>query len=338
MQPRYTILLPAVLLALWHLPFLCAGFLAPYDPAEQARDLPYAAPTHFQFRGTEGFHLRPYACQADEAAAGISGRQPQCYPVEFFVRGWHYSFAGLEWNMHLFGVPAPGRLALLGTDAYGRDLWSRLLFGGRISLAAGLLATTVSLLLAMLIGSLSGFYGEWTDELLMGAAELFLVIPWLYFLLALRAMLPLHLSASATFLLVVAVIGSLGWARPMRLIRGVVLSARERNYVLAARGFGASDAYLLGRHIAPATAGVLLTQAALLIPQFVAAEAALSFFGLGVSEPVPSWGNMLAVLQQYSVLVSYWWMLAPAIALVVTSVMYGWLAEALQRSLKSSSI
>lgn len=334
MRHKANILAAAALLVLWHLAFLCAGFLSPYDPAEQDRTLPYTAPAHWQFRGPQGFHLRPYACAASTAERGPA----PCYPVYFFVHGWGYSFAGLQWNVHLFAVPSPGRIAILGTDAYGRDVWSRLLFGGRISLAAGLLATLVSLAVAMLIGTASGYYGKWTDELLMGGAELFLVVPWLYFLLALRAVLPLHLSESATFLLIVGVVGSLGWARPMRLIRGVVLSARERNFVLAARGFGASDWYLLRRHVAPMTAGVLLTQAAFLVPQFVAAEAALSFFGLGISEPVPSWGNMLAVLQQYGVLVSYWWMLTPAIALVITSVMYGWLAEALHRSLKSSSI
>ncbi|HKW68742.1 MAG TPA: ABC transporter permease [Terriglobales bacterium] len=336
MRLRGAIWLPAALLVLWHLAFLCACFFAPYDPAEQDRDLPYTPPSHLQFRGPQGLHLRPYACVAGGTAA--ENQQSPCYPVHFFVHGWQYSFAGMQSSVHLFGVSAPGRISILGTDSYGRDMWSRLLYGGRISLAIGLLATLVSLLLAMLIGTVAGYYGKWTDELLTGGAELFLVIPWLYFLLALRAMLPLHLSAAATFLLVVGVIGSLGWARPMRLIRGVVLTARERNYVLAARGFGASDAYLLRRHIAPMTSGVLLTQAALLIPQFVAAEAALSFFGLGVGEPVPSWGNMLAVLQQYSVLVSYWWMLTPAIALVVTSVTYWWLAERLQRWLKSSSI
>ncbi|HSB76186.1 MAG TPA: ABC transporter permease [Terriglobales bacterium] len=334
MRARGAILLPAVLLLLWHAAFLGAGFLAPYDPAEQNRDMPYTAPSSLRFHGPEGFHLRPYACPADLSSAD---RQP-CLPVRFLVHGWQYSFAGRRSTLHLFGVASPERIAILGTDAYGRDVWSRLLYGGRISLAIGLLATLASLFLAMLIGTLSGYYGKWTDEVLMGGAELFLVVPWLYFLLALRAMLPLHLSASATFLLIVGVIGSLGWARPMRLVRGVVLSTRERNFVLAARGFGASDLYLLRRHLAPSAAGVLLTQAALLVPQFVAAEAALSFFGLGIGEPVPSWGNMLAVLQQYSVLVSYWWMLAPAVALVVTSVIYGWLAEALQRSLKSPSI
>jgi peptide/nickel transport system permease protein len=121
-------------------------------------------------------------------------------------------------------------------------------------------------------------------------------------------------------------------------VRGVVLSARNRNYVLAGRGFGASDFYLLRRHILPETFGVLLTQAALLVPQFIAAEATLSFFGLGVNEPVPSWGNMLSILQQYSVLVSYAWLLAPAAALIVTSVIYWLLADSLHRWLQSRSI
>jgi peptide/nickel transport system permease protein len=112
-------------------------------------------------------------------------------------------------------------------------------------------------------------------------------------------------------------------------VRGIVLSSRNRNYVLAARGFGASDFYILRRHIMPQTFGVLLTQAALLVPQYIAAEVTLSFFGLGVSEPVPSWGNMLSALEQYSVLVSYGWLLAPAGALIITSVLYGYLADTL---------
>jgi peptide/nickel transport system permease protein len=163
----------------------------------------------------------------------------------------------------------------------------------------------------------------------MGVTELFLSLPWLYFLLGVRAFLPLHLSALRTFFLLTSVIGLIGWARPARLVRGIVLSSRNRNYVLAARGFGASDFYILRRHIMPQTFGVLLTQAALLVPQYIAAEVTLSFFGLGVSEPVPSWGNMLSALQQYSVLVSYGWLLAPAGALIITSVLYGYLADTL---------
>ena len=195
----------------------------------------------------------------------------------------------------------------------------------------------VALLVGSRLGIVAGYYGHWTDESLMGAAELFLSLPWLYFLLGVRAFLPLHLSPTRTFFLLTCVIGLIGWARPARLVRGIVLSARSRNYVLAARGFGGSDFYLMRRHILPEVSGVLLTQAALLVPRYIAAEVTLSFFGLGVNEPMASWGNMLSVLQQYSVLVSYAWMLAPAGALVVTSVIYALLADHLYSRLEFHS-
>ena len=210
-----------------------------------------------------------------------------------------------------------------------------LLWGGQISVAAGIVATAVTLLVGSLVGVIAGYYGGWIDETLMGTTELFLSLPWLYFLLGVRAFLPLHVSPARTFLLLTCVIGLIGWARPARIIRGVVLSTRTRNYVVAARGFGGSDFYLLRRHILPETFSVLLTQASLLVPRYIAAEATLSFFGLGVSEPVPSWGNMLSALQQYSVLVSYGWMLSPAAALFITSVIYYLLADALHSRLKS---
>ena len=145
------------------------------------------------------------------------------------------------------------------------------------------------------------------------------------------------LSPMRTFLLLTCVIGLIGWTRPARLVRGIVMSVRGRDHVAAARGFGASDIYLLRRHILPETFAVLVTQGAILIPRYIAAEATLSFFGLGVSEPVPSWGNMLTALQQYSVLVSYAWMFAPAAALFITSVIYGLVADVLHSRLESGS-
>jgi peptide/nickel transport system permease protein len=317
-----------------HAVVLFAGFFAPYDAKEQDRYLPYLPPTRLHFRGAAGFHFRPVVYQAMPDSDGYHEDRSQEYAVHFFVKGPSYSLLGIfQSNLHLFGVASPARIMVLGADAFGRDEFSRVLFGGQISLAAALLATLLTLATAALIGTVSGFYGGWVDEWLMGLSELFLSLPWLYFLLGVRAFLPLHVSPAGTFLLLTGVIGLIGWARPARLVRGVVLSARTRNYVSAAGGFGGSDLYLLRRHILPETFGVLLTQAALLVPLYVAAEATLSFFGLGVSEPVPSWGNMLAALQNYSVLVSYGWLLAPAAALVVTSVIYGMLADALMRAI-----
>lgn len=322
-----------------HLLILFAGFFAPYDPAAQNRDFAYTPPTRLHFRDQFGLHLRPFVYAATSDIGSYSEDHAQRYPVRFFSRGDHYKILGLfSTDVHLIALDAPGHVFLLGTDSYGRDEFSRLLYGGQISLAAGLLATLITLLAATLIGTVSGFFGKLVDESLMGSAELFLALPWFYFLVGVRAFLPLHLSAASTFFLIISVIGLIGWARPARLIRSIVLSARNRNYVLAARGFGASNFYLLRRHVLPETFGVLLTQAALLLPQYIAAEAVLSFFGLGIAEPVPSWGNMMSTLQQYSVLVSYYWLLAPACALLITSVTYWLVADAIHHWLQSHSI
>ena len=316
-----------VVLAALHLLVLLAGFVAPYDPVDQARALPFAPPVRLHVIDADGrFHPRPfvYALVPDPATAdGYMEDRSRRFPVQMMVRGARYSvLPGLESNLHLVGVETPGRLFLLGTDGFGRDLLSRLLHGSRVSVGAGLLATLSALLIGTVLGTVAGFSGGRIDGGVMWAANLFMAVPWLYLLFAARAALPLHIDTRATFLLLVTVLGVVGWARPARLIRGVVLSARERTYVLAARGFGAKPLYLLRRHLLPHTFGVALTQAGLLVPQYILAEVTLSFLGLGVGEPTPSWGTMLGSLQQYDVLTSYWWMFAPAVALVVTAVTY----------------
>ena len=317
----------ATLLAGLHLLVLLAGFAAPYDPVEQTRTLPFAPPSRLHLVDAQGqFHLRPFvyalAPDPDNFDSYVEDTT-QRFPVQMMVAGSTYTvLPGLESRLHLFGVEAPARISLLGTDGYGRDMLSRLLHGGRISIGAGLLATLCALLVGVAFGTIAGFFGGRVDAAVMRLADLFMAVPWLYLLFAVRAALPLHLDTRATFLLLVAVLGVVGWARPARLIRGIVLSARERTYVTAARGLGAQAPYLLRRHILPHTLGVVLTQAGLLVPQYILAEVTLSFLGLGVGEPTPSWGAMLGSLQQYSVLTSYWWMFTPAIALVVVAVAY----------------
>jgi peptide/nickel transport system permease protein len=337
-----TVILVACLVGL-HLILLCAGFFAPYDPATQDRKLPYAPPTRVHFKDSSGFHLRPFIyawtilLDSDQAGSYQEDRSRE-YPIRFFVSGSSYRLLGIyATSLHFFGVGAPGKILIFGTDGYGRDEFSRVLYGGQISVAAGITATFIALLTGSFLGIIAGYYGHWIDESLMGVTELFLSLPWLYFLLGVRAFLPLHLSTLRTFFLLTTVIGLIGWARPARLVRGFVLSSRNRNYVLAARGFGGSDFYILRRHLLPEVSGLLLTQAALLVPRYIAAEVTLSFFGLGVNEPVPSWGNMLSALQQYGVLVPYGWLLAPACALVVTSVLYSSLADMFHSRLKSYS-
>jgi peptide/nickel transport system permease protein len=169
---------------------------------------------------------------------------------------------------------------------------------------------------------MSGYHGGWADSVVMRVSDLFLALPWLYLLFAVRAFLPLDLKPGPAFGIIVLLLGVVGWARPGRLVRGVVLSAKEREFVVAARAFGATDRHILRIHVLPQALGVLMTQAALLIPVYVLAEVTLSFVGLGVAEPLPSWGTMLASLQQYHVLSTAWWMYAPGVALVAITWLY----------------
>ena len=323
-----------VVLVALHCIIAGAGFFAPYTPVQQDRDRPYLPPMRVHLVDAQGhFHFRPFFYPLrlrENSFDQYEENTTTLVPLQFFMRGASYRLLGvLPARLHLFGA-ANDRIYLLGTDAFGRDQLSRILYGGQVSLLAGLLGAGVTLFLGALIGMAAGFYGGWRDDLLMRAAELFLALPWLYLLFALRAFLRLAVSPLEAFLLVVVVIGVVGWARPARLVRGVVLSVKERDFVRASRGFGASDPYLLRRHILPETSSVLLTQAAILVPQFVLAEMTLSFLGLGVPEPAASWGNLLASLQQYSVLVSYWWMYLPALAIIPFFLGYLGLASALQ--------
>ncbi|MBI4874941.1 MAG: ABC transporter permease [Acidobacteria bacterium] len=298
---------------------LLAGLFAPYHFAQQHRELPYAPPTTLHFLDQAGrFHPRPFVYRwvQDPQSGAYREDKSQAYPLRFFAR-------------RLFGVDEPGVIFLLGADGYGRDVFSRLLYGGQVSLLAGLVAAFLSLGIGLLLGTTAGFFGSWMDQLLMRGAEIVIALPWLYLLLAVRAFLPLHVTPLQAFFLLIAIIGGVGWVRPARLIRGVVLSGRERGYVVAARGFGASNSYLIRRHILPQTWGVVLTQATTLIPQYILAEVTLSFLGLGIGEPVPSWGNMLAEAQQYHVMVSHWWMLTPGLAVVPILLSYLMLADAL---------
>lgn len=343
MKRRYKLWLTLIVLAGFHGAVLFAGFLAPYSYSAQDRQLPYAPPSRIHFVDAQGrFHARPFVYgwkgdgQNDGAYLADVGR---VYPLEFFVPGARYKLVGLlRLETHLFGTRGPGRVFLLGTDGYGRDQFSRLLYGGQISLAAGWMAASFSILLGAMVGSLAGFYGGWIDEVLMRGGELFLALPWLYLLFAVRAALPLHVAGWQVFLLLVVVMGMIGWARPARLVRGIVLSAKERNFVTAARTFGASDVYLLRRHILPQTYGVMLTQMTLLVPQYILAEVTLTFLGLGVGEPMPSWGSLLSALEQYYVLASYWWMFLPALLLVPVFLSYSAAADALEERVKSVAL
>lgn len=295
-----------------HLPVLFAGFVAPYSYEEQNRDFPYRPPARL-YCWREG-HLHPpffYAWRVAQNGECYQDRSTPV-PIRFFVH---------RPGLHLFGTDGNGKIFLLGTDGYGRDQFSRLLFGGRVSLFAGLAAACLALLGACVAAYLAGL-ARWADEITMRLVELSIVIPSLYLLLAVRAVIPLQTSGAKTFAVLVGIIGLTGWARPARLIRGAMLSAREREYVIAASHFGGGRLYVFWRHILPQLSGILLTQLATLVPQYMLIEVTLSFVGLGVDEPAPSWGNMLAPLHEYAVLENCPWMFAPAFAAFAATLAY----------------
>ncbi len=303
------------------------GFFAPYSYDTQNRLLALAPPTRIHILDAQQrLHFRPFVCRLLATQDAFSPYREDCgtiYPIRFLVYGAPYLIVDLvPCRLHFFGTEEPSHIFVAGTDAFGRDEFSRLLYGGQISLLAGLFAAVISVTLGTVLGGIAGYWGGWIDEAVMRATEIFMTVPWLYLLLIARALLPLHIAQSWILLLLFSVMGIIGWARPARIIRGVVLSAKDRDYVLAARGFGASDLYILRRHILPFILGVAATQALLYVPQYVLAEVTLSFFGLGISEPTPSWGNMLAGLQHPFVVENCWWLFAPAAFLTLVLIAY----------------
>jgi peptide/nickel transport system permease protein len=206
------------------------------------------------------------------------------------------------------GVP----LLLLGADGYGRDIFARLLYGARATLAVALVSALLATMLGACVGGVGGYFGGWFDTVLSRVSELVLVLPAIYVALVLRAVLPLVLPPATVFMMMVAIFRLLGWPIVARGVRAIVLAERERDYAVAARATGAHDLRVLLRHLLPAAGGFVRTQASLLVPAFMLAEATLSFVGLGFPATVPSWGTMLQEASNVALLGDAPWSLAPA--------------------------
>ena len=213
---------------------------------------------------------------------------------------------------------APSVKFLLGTDDLGRDRLSRLLYGTRVSLLLAPAAALLSTLAAAVIGGAAGYLGGKWDRLITGAIDLFLSLPWLFLLLAARAILPLDASPYASIIITFALLGLLGWPGPARVVRSGVRNLASSDFVLAARASGCCGVRLLFVHLLPNVKPVLLAQFWISVPAFILAEANLGLLGLGVSEPLPSWGSLLRELENFSAIFTNPWLLAPAAILLVT--------------------
>ncbi len=326
---------PYVLLAALYLLSALAGFVSPYSYHEQDRNHFYAPPAKLHFLDSAGrWHLRPFVYRmvlSDPLEVRYLEDPSVAYPVKFFVPGSSYLLLGLfPARHHLFSVDAPGRIFLLGSDQLGRDVFSRCAYASQVSLALALAAVLLSFGIGLPVGCVAGYYGGKADTLLMWLADLVLAIPGLYFILAVRGALPLDTPTLPALALLIVILGVLGWAPVARVVRASTLSLKEREFVLASRASGGSSAGILVRHIAPHLASFTFTQAALTAPFYVLAEVTLSYLGLGVSEPLPSWGNMLTEAHNLAVLQRFWWMLSPGLFLFVTVVAWNWVGNALR--------
>ena len=312
-----------------------AEFIAPYSSDLQVRAKAFHPPTRLIFFDEEGnFGLRPFVYHYELVDRVFKVYQPDLtakYPLRFFVRGEKYKFLGLiPSDIHLFGTEAPGHIFLLGTDKFGRDIFTRLLFGARISLSVGLVGILVSFSIGALIGGIAGYYGGMVDNLLMRVAEMIMSFPGFYLLLALRALLPTALPSTTVYLLIVFILSFIGWPGFARVIRGMFLSLREREFSLAAKALGGSDLRIIFRHILPNTMSFVTVAATLSVPGYILGESALSFLGLGIQEPQASWGNMLQAAMNTRVLASFPWILIPGFLIFVTILAFNFLGDALR--------
>lgn len=312
-----------------------ADFIAPYPIEEQDREHSLAPPTRLRMIGADGaWSLRPFVYATSLADRDqmiyIEDRTTQ-FPVRFFTTGEPYFFLGLiPLKTRLIGVDAPARVFLLGSDGLGRDVFSRLIQGTRLSLFIAVFALLLSIPLGLTVGCCAGYFGGKTDFFSMRVVELFLAFPALYLVIALRSALPLSMPTEYLALALVGVLALFGWAGLARVVRGMALSLRQRDYVLAAIATGASHWRVMTRHLLPHLFGFVLVQAALSAPALILAEVTLSYLGLGIQEPSASWGSMLAGTKTLNQVLSYWWNLTPTIAILLVSLICYLLAQGLK--------
>ena len=314
---------------------LFAGFFAPYSFQNEDRSYSYSPPTPVKIFDNGGLVV-PYVTGTqltfNEYNARIYVGDPeQKYPVRFFVPGDEYRLLGIfPCRYHLFGVAAPGRIYLLGADARGRDVFSRLLYGAQVSLSIGLIGVLISFAIGLLVGGISGYYGGRIDNFLMRLCEMVMMVPGFYLLLALRAAVPDNFNSLQVYFAIIIILSFIGWAGLARIIRGMCLSLREREYVLAAKGLGLSDVKIIVRHILPHTLSYSIFAVMLSIPCYILGEVGLSLIGLGIQDPYASWGNMLSDAMSIVRIKFAPWILWPAFCIFLTVVCFNVIGDALR--------
>lgn len=324
-----------VIILLFYLVALSADFLAPYTLTTRFRERVYLPP--------QGIHLfdqgrwSPYVygvktslnLETFERVSEIDRNEK--YPVHFFTGGEPYEIFGIfEARTHLIGVEGDAAVNLLGTDRQGRDMLTRVLIGSRVSLTIGLVGVSLSLFLGTILGVVSGYFGGWVDELIQRLIELVRSFPSIPLWMALSAAIPASWPPMRVYFAVTLILSLIGWTWLARQLRGLVLSLRNADYVLAAKLMGGGNGRIIFKHLIPASLSHIIVVATLAMPGMILAETALSFLGLGLQPPITSWGVLLKEVQNLQSIAIYPWVFSPVIFIVVTVLAFNFMGDGLR--------
>ena len=313
-----------VILTFMYLVIFLADFVAPYSKDFSDRNQSYCPPSKVFVIDENGKpsipytynYKREYMPELYQTIYKLD--RSKKYYIKILNKAEEYKILGfIKTNKHLFGVENQGRLYLLGTDINGRDVFSRLLFGGRISLTIGFLSLFILFPIGLLYGGISGYLGGKIDSIMMRFAEAVMAIPSFYLLIILAAILPSNMTSTQRFTLIVIILALIGWSGFARVVRGMVLSIKNEEFVLAAKTIGASKLRIILKHILPQTTSYVIIAMTLSVPSYILAESGLSFLGLGIQQPDASWGNMLKEAQEYINILYRPWLLTPGFLIFV---------------------
>ena len=335
-------LVAGVIILMLFLVGIFAEFLAPALPETARPQFTNAPPQELRLFTTDAegnrhfqLHVTGYTMTVDQASLRRSYAidDSQVVPVGFFVRGAPYKLWGqFPSDIHLIGPLDPSdTMYLMGTDKLGRDLFSRLIHGTRISMSIGLIGVTISLLLGVVLGSISGFYGGWVDLVVQRVIEVISSMPTIPLWLGLAAAIPLTWSPLTVYFVITLIVSLFGWTGLAREVRGRFFALRSEDFVTAARLDGSSERRLIFRHILPSLTSHILAVVTLALPTMIVAETALSFLGIGLKAPVVSWGVLLQDAQNVRTIANAPWLLIwPSAAVVLTVLAYNFLGDGLR--------